>query len=118
MGKKMAKKLVKNSDILLKVGSIEEVEMDTGDQSPPTTSGITTTVLILSAEIWDTVKVLELTPEISTIEPSSILKLDTEDAQLETPISSNAEDMVDQDKVTRVLKLMSNALEDHGYHTT
>jgi hypothetical protein len=96
----------------------EKEEIDDGDQSHPTTSGITITVLILSAEIWVMVRVLEPTPETSTTEPPSIPKLDIEDVLLEIPLSFNAEDMVDQTKMTRVLKLMSNALEDHGYHTT
>jgi len=63
------------------------------------------------------VKVPELTPETDTIELLSTLKLVTEDVLLETLVSSNAEDMVDQIKTTRVLKLMSNAQVHHGDHT-
>jgi hypothetical protein len=67
-----------------------------------------------SVEIWDSEKVLEPRPETETTEKTSILKLEIEDALLITLTSSNAEDMVDQDKATRVLKLMSDALENHG----
>jgi len=53
--------------------------------------------------------------ETTVTEKPLILKLDTEDAMVETPASSNAEDMVDQTKMTRVLMLWSDAQEDHGY---
>jgi hypothetical protein len=67
-----------------------------------------------SVEIWDSEKVLEPTPETRTTEKILILTLETEDALLITLASSNAEDMVDQTKETRALKLMSDALENHG----
>jgi hypothetical protein len=57
-------------------------------------------VLLLFAEILATAKVLEQKPETETTEDNSILKPETEDAQVETPISSNAEDMADQTKMT------------------
>jgi hypothetical protein len=49
---------------------------------------------------------------------ASIPKLVTEDVLLPTTISFNAESTVDQTKVTRVLKLMLDAQEHHGDHTT
>jgi hypothetical protein len=61
------------------------------------------------------VKVSELKPEIITISESLIPKLETEDVPQETPIFFNAESMADQTKMISVLKLMSNAMEDHGY---
>jgi hypothetical protein len=67
----------------------------------------------LSVEIWASALVLELTPETETIEPTSTMKLVTEDAQVEILIFFNAEDMVDQTTETRALKLMSDALENH-----
>jgi hypothetical protein len=67
----------------------------------------------LSAETWASVKVLEPTPETETTEKTSILKLETEDVRIQILTSSNAESMVDQNKATRVLMLMSNALENH-----
>jgi len=98
----------------LTVGSTEKLRMEFGDHSPPTTSGTTTMVLILSVEILDSEKVLEPDPEITTIEKTSTTKLDIEDAQEETLTSSNAEDMVDQTTTTRAPKLMSNVQENHG----
>jgi hypothetical protein len=71
-----------------------------------------------SAEIWASELVLEPEPEIIKTEKTSTTKLETEDVQVETPTSSNAESMVDQTTMTRVLKLMSDVLEDHGLHTT
>jgi hypothetical protein len=103
---------------LPQVGYGEEERTRNGDQSLPTTSGITTTVLISSVEILDMVKVLEPEPETITTTNNSMLKLDIEDAQEETLISSNAESMVDQTKVTDPLMLMSNAQVDHGLHIT
>jgi hypothetical protein len=88
--------------------------MEFGDHSPPTTSGTTTMVLILSVEILDSEKVLEPNPETTTTEKTSTTKLDIEDAQEDTQISFNAEDMVDQTTMTRAPKLMSTALENHG----
>jgi hypothetical protein len=97
--------LVRNSESLEKVGLKEEVE-DNGDHSPHTTSGITTTVPLLCAKILDLVLVQEPKPETSTTLLTSTQKLVTEDVLLHTRTSSNAEDMVDQTKMTRVLKLM------------
>jgi hypothetical protein len=84
--------------------------MENGDHLLLTTSGITTTVLPLSAEIWASIKVPELIPETETTKKTLTLKLVTEDAQVETLTSSNAESMVDQTKVTRAPKLMSDVL--------
>jgi hypothetical protein len=42
------------------------------------------------------------------------MKLDTEDAQVAMPTSSNAESTVDQTTMTRALKLMSNVQVNHG----
>jgi len=70
-------------------------------------------VLPLSVEIWASVLVLELTPETRTTGPTLTMKLVTEDAQAETLTSSNAEDMVDQTTMTRALKLMLDAQENH-----
>jgi hypothetical protein len=113
-GYKNGKKLVKNSDTPLKVGSTEKEEEIFGDQSPPTTSGTTTMVPTSSAEIWDMVKVLEPKPETITTEKTLIKMLDTDDALEATITFSNVEDMVDQTTMTRVLKLMSNVQELHG----
>ena len=44
------------------------------------------------------------------------MKLDTEDAQVAIPASSNAESTVDQTTMTRVPKLMSNVQVNHGSH--
>jgi hypothetical protein len=74
-------------------------------------------VLLLSAETLDTVKVLEPKLEDKETRKISILKLETEDVPVETITSSNAESMVDQTKMTRVLKLMSDAQEDHGHQS-
>jgi hypothetical protein len=57
-------------------------------------------VLLLFAEILVTAKVLELTAETETTEDNSILKPETEDAQMETPVSFNAESMADLTKMT------------------
>jgi len=108
-------KQVKNSELPEKVGLREEPPIDNGDHSLLTTSGITTTVLPLFAEILDMVKVSELKLEIITISESSIPKLETEDVLVETLTFSNAESMVDQTKMISVLKLMLDAMEDHGY---
>jgi hypothetical protein len=62
--------------------------------------------------------VLEPRLEDMLIKNSSILKQVTEDVLLTTKESFNAEDMVDQTKMTRVLKLMLDAQVYHGYHTT
>jgi hypothetical protein len=59
------------------------------------------------------VQVLEPIPEITTTELLSILKLETEDVLLETLASFNAEDMVDQTKMTEAHKLMSDAQDHH-----
>jgi hypothetical protein len=75
-------------------------------------------VLPLSVEILDTAKVLDPILETKPTMKTLTLKLETEDAQVETLTSSNAESMVDQTTMTRVLKLMSDVLEDHGLHTT
>jgi hypothetical protein len=113
-------RLVLNSLLLADqlVGYTEKEEMEFGDHSPLTTSGITTMVLPLSAETWVMVPVLDLIPEIMPTEKTLIVKPETEDVQLQTLTSSNAESMVDQTTMTRVLKLTSDVLEDHGYHTT
>jgi hypothetical protein len=92
--------------------------MEFGDHSPPIISGTTTTVPTSSVEILVSVKVLEPKPEITTIEKTSTVKLDTEDAHLETKISSNAEDMVDQTTMIRAPKLISNVQENHGNQVT
>jgi hypothetical protein len=44
------------------------------------------------------------------------MKLDTEDAQVAIPASSNAESTVDQTTMTEVPKLMSNVQVNHGFH--
>jgi hypothetical protein len=64
--------------------------------------------------------VLDLLPrrEIMATEKTSIPKPDIEDALLQTPTSSNAESMVDQTRMTRVLTLSLNALVSHGSHNT
>jgi hypothetical protein len=71
-------------------------------------------VPISSAEILDSVKVLEPDLETTTTEKTLTVKLDIEDVLVETLTSSNAEDMVDQTTMTRVLMPMSDALENHG----
>jgi hypothetical protein len=76
-----------NSESPEKDGLKEEVQVTYGDQSLPTTSGITTTVLKLSVEILAMLLVLEPEPETITTENLSTLKLDTEDAQLEAKTS-------------------------------
>jgi hypothetical protein len=80
--------------------------MEYGDHSPPTTSGTTIMVPTSSVDLLVSVKVLEPKPEITTIEKTSTLKLDTEDVLLQMITSSNAEDMVDQTTMTRAPKLM------------
>jgi hypothetical protein len=90
----------------LVISSLSVNKSFSGDQSHPTTSGITTTVLKLFVNILDMVKVLELEPEIHTTEDNSTQELDTEDVLLETPISSNAESMVDQTNMILAPKLM------------
>jgi hypothetical protein len=92
--------------------------MESGDLLQVTTSGITTTVLPLSAETWDMVLVLDLTPEITPTEKTSTVKPETEDVQLLILTSSNVESMVDQETMTRVLWLTSNVQEDHGNQYT
>jgi hypothetical protein len=57
-------------------------------------------VLLLFVEILVTAKVLDQRPEIETTDSNSIPKPVIEDAQVETPISSNAESMADQTKMT------------------
>jgi hypothetical protein len=52
--------------------------------------------------------------ETNTTEKDSILQLDTEDAMVETLTSSNAEDMVDQIKMTSLLMLLLHAQVNHG----
>jgi hypothetical protein len=58
-GNPLLAKSEKNSKSMeaLPVGSGEREEMDDGLHLPHTTSGITTMVLPLFAEIWDSVKV-------------------------------------------------------------
>jgi hypothetical protein len=63
------------------------------------------------------VPVLELIPETETTDLPLIPKQVTEDVLLVTRTSFNAEDMVDQIRMTSVLKLMLSAQEFHGYHT-
>jgi hypothetical protein len=75
-------------------------------------------VPISSAEILDSEKVLEPDLETTTTEKTSTVKLEIEDVLVETIISSNAESMVDQTTMTRVLKPMSDALENHGIQST
>jgi len=74
-------------------------------------------VPLLSAETWDGLRVLEPTLETITTDLNSI-PLETEDVLLETETFHNAESTVDQTKETSVLKLMLNAQEHHGDHTT
>jgi hypothetical protein len=59
------------------------------------------------------VLVLEPRLEITTTELLSTLKLVTEDVLLETKVSFNAEDMVDQIKMTEAHKLTSDAQDHH-----
>jgi predicted amino acid racemase len=54
--------------------------------------------------------------EIKETEKSSIRKPDIEDVLLQTPTSSNAESMVDQTRMTRVLTLSLDAQVSHGSH--
>jgi hypothetical protein len=110
-------RLVKNSELPEKAGLKEEEVTDHGDHSLLITSGITTTELPLFAEILDMVKVSEPEPETKTTSDSSIQKLETEDVLVETLEFSNAESMVDQTKVISVLKLMSDAMVNHGYQS-
>jgi hypothetical protein len=113
-GTQYTSRLVVNTESPKKVGLKEKEEMDNGDHSLLTTSGITTMVPELYAKILDTVKVLEPTPETRTTELHLTLQLETEDVHLDIPISFNAESMVDQTKETSVLKHMSNAQVNHG----
>jgi hypothetical protein len=62
--------------------------------------------------------VLELEPEDMVTKRTLILKLETEDVLLQTTRFLTAESMVDQTKVTNPLKLMLDAQEHHGDHTT
>jgi hypothetical protein len=103
--------LVKNSESPEKVGLKEEAEMY-GDHSLHTTSGITTTVLKLSAEICNLELVLEPRLETHITELLSIL-LETEDVLLLTETFLNAESTVDQTTMIQVLKLMSDAQDHH-----
>jgi len=96
----------------------ERVEMEHGDHLLLTTSGITTTVQALFAETFIMVLVQEPRPEEVATKNNSILKLVTEDVLLPTITSSNAESTVDQTKEISALKLMLDALELHGDHTT
>jgi hypothetical protein len=74
----------------------------------------------LCAEILDLVLVLEPILETSTILLTSTLKLVTEDVPPHTRVFSNVEDMVDQTRMTRVLKLMLDAQDHHirDHHST
>jgi len=63
-------------------------------------------------------RVLEPIPEEEETKKCSTLILETEDVLLQTIRSFNAEDTVDQTKVILVLKLMLDAQEHHGDHTT
>jgi hypothetical protein len=87
-------RLVKNSESPEKVGYKEEAE-EFGDQSHPTTSGTTTMVQSLFAEILDLPLVLELEPEIHTTENNTIIKLETEDVLHQTLASFNAANTVE-----------------------
>jgi hypothetical protein len=109
-----------NSELLeaTTVGSTEKEKTVYGDHSNLTTSGTTTTVLILYAEILATVKVLLTNPETQETSNDLMLRLDIEDATTEQPTSSNAESTVDQTTVTEALMLMYTAQENHGEHTT
>jgi len=104
-------RLVRNSESQEKVGLKEEAEMY-GDHSLHTTSGITTTVLKLSAEICNLEQVLEPRLETHITELLSIL-LETEDVLLLTETFLNAESTVDQTTMTQALKLMSDAQDHH-----
>jgi hypothetical protein len=99
------------------VGSTERELMVYGDHSNHTTSGTTTMVLLLYAEILASVKVLLTNPETAETSNTSIL-LDIEDAITELQISCNAESTVDQTTMTEALMLMFIAQENHGEHTT
>jgi hypothetical protein len=72
-------------------------------------------VPVLSAEILVTESVSDTRKEITTTENFSTLKPVTEDAQDQILTFSNVESMVDQTRKTSAPKLMSDALEDHGY---
>ena len=84
-----------NSESPEKDGLKEEVQVTYGDQSLPTTSGITTTVLKLSAKISDMVKVSEPEPEIHITELHMTIKSVREDVLLITETSFNAANMVE-----------------------
>jgi hypothetical protein len=75
-------------------------------------------VQVLYAETSDMVLVLEPRPEDMVTKKILILKLVTEDVLLPTITSFNAESMVDQTRMTRVLRPMSDAQDHHGDHTT
>jgi len=107
---------VKNSESPEKVGYTDYLE-EYGGHWPLTTSGITTTVPKLSAEIWDMELVLELEPEIHTTDLTSIL-LVTEDAMLVLEDSLIAESTVDQTTMTEALKLMLDAQVNHTWDQT
>jgi hypothetical protein len=66
-------------------------------------------------ETSDSVKVLEARKEITNKEKTLTLKLVTEDAIQLPTISFNAESMVDQITMTRVLMLGLAAQVNHGY---
>jgi len=72
----------------------------------------------LFAETLGMVLVLEPRPEDKVTKNNSIPKPETEDVLLTTTTSSNAESTVDQTNVTSALRLMSDAQEHHGDHTT
>jgi hypothetical protein len=71
-------------------------------------------VLESSVEMLDSELVLPVREETPTTDRTSILKLDTEDVHVETTTSSNAESMVDQTTMTRVLTHGSDVQENHG----
>jgi hypothetical protein len=73
----------------------------------------------LSVEIW---AMPEEPPkrvrETITTEITSTLKLDTEDVPIATKTFFNAESMVDQTTMIRVLTPLLDVLENHGYQAT
>jgi hypothetical protein len=75
-------------------------------------------VPISSAEILDSELVQEPKLETTTTEITSMVKLEIEDVLVETLTFFNAESMVDQTTMTRVLTPMSDALENHGIQST
>jgi hypothetical protein len=117
-GRHITSRLELNSELPEKDSFTEEINLEPGDQSLPTTSGIMTMVLNLFVKILDMVRVKEPEPEIHITENTSIPKLHTEDVLIIIDISCTAESMVDQTIMTELLTLMSNAQVNHGYHTT